>query len=136
MDLKVKDIPTYPYLPPYYKKCIIIIGKIDTFIIIFYFYIFVYILLTLYLSCSVGTEYTDVRGISLKHFEKGGHLPLLIIMGRGAPTPLNMMGRGAPTPLNMLGGGSPSERIKSPFLDYEMCTLQKVGGEDRKGRRV
>ena len=25
------------------------------------------------------------------------------------------------------------ERIKSPFLDYEMCTLQKVGSEDTHG---
>ena len=26
--------------------------------------------------------------------------------------------------------------IKCLFFDYEMCTLQKVGGEDSKGRRV
>ena len=25
---------------------------------------------------------------------------------------------------------------KMPFFDDEMCTLQKVGGEDSKGRRV
>ena len=105
MDLKVKDIPTYPYLPPYYKKCSIIIGKIDTFIIIFYFYIFVYILLTLYLSCSVGTEYTDVRGISLKHFEKGGHLPLLIIMGRGGTYPPKHDGKGGTYPPKYVGRG-------------------------------
>ena len=28
------------------------------------------------------------------------------------------------------------ERIKSPFLDYKMCTLQKVGSVDSKGLSV
>ena len=30
----------------------------------------------------------------------------------------------------------PRERIKCLIFDDEMCTLQKVGGEDSKGRRV
>ena len=30
----------------------------------------------------------------------------------------------------------PRERIKCLIFDSEMCTLQKVGGKDSKGRRV
>ena len=34
------------------------------------------------------------------------------------------------------GGGHFTVCIKCLFFDDEMCTLQKVGGEDSKGRRV
>ena len=34
------------------------------------------------------------------------------------------------------GGSTLRERTKCLIFDYEMCTLQKVGGEDSKGRRV
>ena len=33
-------------------------------------------------------------------------------------------------------GGQIGERIKCLIFDSEMCTLQKVGGKDSKGRRV
>ena len=35
-----------------------------------------------------------------------------------------------------VGGGPCAVCIKCLFFDDEMCTLQKVGGEDSKGRRV
>ena len=34
------------------------------------------------------------------------------------------------------GGGSQCCMYKMPFLDDEMCTVQKVGGQDSKGQRV
>ena len=43
----------------------------------------------------------------------------------------------AKSPLAILGGGGQKgERIKCLIFDSEMCTLQKVGGEDSKGRIV
>ena len=34
------------------------------------------------------------------------------------------------------GGSTLREHTKCLIFDYEMCTLQKVGGEDSNGRKV
>ena len=43
---------------------------------------------------------------------------------------------GARPPLAPERGARPPVSIKTPFFDFELCTLQKGGSADSRGRRV